>query len=142
MPYQVLEHTADIGLSVVARDLLSLFRDAAEGFFQLVTDVASLKKSPPVLSHDVEINFQEDNAEELLMHWLQELLFIFSVRHLVLVEYRFISLTPLMTKLKAKAIEFDPKRHVSRHEVKAVTHHQFYVRQTSGGWEARIIFDI
>ena len=142
MPYEVLEHTADTGLRVWGKDLPSLFRDAAEGFFELATDLSSLQKSQPVFYHEVEVNFQEDNAEDLFMHWLQELLFVFSVRHFVLTEYYFMTLTPMMLKLKAKAIQFDPKRHVSRHEIKAVTYHRFRVAKTHGGWEAEVIFDI
>lgn len=142
MPYEVIEHTADIGLKLWGKDLPSLFRDAAEGFFDLVTDLSLIQRSQPVFCHEVEMNFQEDNAEDLFMHWLQELLFVFSVRHFVLTEYVFVSLTPMMLKLKARALQFDPKRHVSRHEIKAVTHHRFRVAKVRGGWEAEVIFDI
>lgn len=142
MPYEIIEHTADVGLKLWAKDLPGLFRDVAAGFFNFLTDLSALEKSTPVFYHEVEVNFQEDNAEDLFMHWLQELLFVFSVRHFVLTEYYFVSLTPMMLKLKAKAIQFDPKRHVLRYEIKAVTYHQFHVAKTQGGWEAEVIFDI
>ena len=54
MPYEVIEHTADIGLKIWGKDLPSLFRDAAEGFFDLVTDFSLLQHSPPVFYHAVE----------------------------------------------------------------------------------------
>lgn len=142
MSYEIIEHTADIGLKLRTKDLPSLFRDAAAGFFSLLTDPPSLERSQPVFYHEVEVNFQEDNAEDLLMRWLQELLFIFSVRRFVLTECHFVTLTPMMLKLKARAVRFDPKRHVSRHEIKAVTHHRFRVAQVRGGWEAEVIFNI
>lgn len=142
MPYEIFEHTADIGLRIHAKDLNHLFQDAAEGFFDLVTDLEVLKKSKSLSLHEVEINLQEENVEELFMRWLQELLFIFSTRKAILVDYPFTSLTPILLKLKAKAIRFDPSRHESRHEVKAVTFHQFRVIQDASGWFAEVIFDI
>ena len=142
MPYETFEHTADIGLRVRAKNLDRLFKDAAEGFFDLVTDREAVKKSGSVPEQEIEINLQEENVPELLMRWLQELLFIFSVRRSVLLEYHFATLTPMILKLKATAVRFDPKKHPSRHEVKAVTFHQFRVVQESGGWLAEVIFDI
>ena len=142
MPFETFEHTADIGLRIKARDLNGLFKDAAEGFYSLVTDLDAFKSSKPDRILEAEMSFQEENAAELFMHWLQELLFYFSARKLVLLEYHFTSLTPMMLKLKAKAVRFDPKTHSSRHEVKAVTHHRFRVTQGKSGWEAEVIFDI
>ena len=142
MPYEIFEHTADIGLRIRAKDLNHLFADAADGFFNLVTDLSAIRQLGPENLHEVEVNFQEENAAELLMHWLQELLFIFSTRHSVLLEYHFITLTPMMLKLKAKAVRFDPAKHPSRHEVKAVTYHQFRVVQEKAGWLAEVILDI
>jgi len=142
MPYEVFEHTADTGLRIQARDLNGLFKDAAEGFYSLVTDLATVKAAPGAALQEVEMNFQEENAAELFMHWLQEVLFFFSARKLVLIEMKFVSLTPMILKVKGKAVRFDPKEHPSRHEVKAVTYHQFRVVQAPGGWEAEVIFDI
>ena len=142
MPFEMIEHTADMGLRIKSRDLGGLFRDAAEGFFELVTDPQAVKDSKARDFQEVEMNFQEENAAELFMHWLQELLFLFSTRKLILSEFNFTSLTPMILKLKAKGIRFDPRIHPSRHEVKAVTYHQFRVLQTKSGWEAEVIFDI
>lgn len=142
MPYEIFEHTADIGLRIKAKDLKGLFQDAAEGFYGLVTDFAVLKKSKADPVREAEMNFQEEDTAELFMRWLQEILFFFSARKLVLTHFNFITLTPVMLKLRAKAVRFDPAIHPSRHEVKAVTHHQFRVFQTPAGWEAEVIFDI
>ncbi len=142
MSYEIFEHTADVGLRIRSKDLNGLFEDAAEGFFNLVTDLAEVRKLGSPTSYEIEMNFQEENAAELLMHWLQELLFLFSTRRSVLLEYHFITLTPMMLKIKAKAVRFDPAKHPSRHEVKAVTHHQFRVIREKSGWLAEVIFDI
>lgn len=142
MPYELFEHTADIGLRVRAKDLTGLFKDAAEGLFELATDPRAVRSAPGGEVREVEMNFQEENAAELFMHWLQELLFFFSARNLVLTDPTFISLTPMMLRMKGKGVRFDPAKHPSRHEIKAVTHHGFRVTQIRGGWEAEVVFDI
>ena len=100
MPYKTFEHTADIGLKISATDLKGLFKNAAEGFYNIVTDLDAVKNSPNPSTQKVEMNFQEENAAELFMHWLQELLFFFSARKLILLDFNFISLTPMVFKLK------------------------------------------
>jgi SHS2 domain-containing protein len=37
---------------------------------------------------------------------------------------------------------FDPSRHTSRGEIKAVTYHQLTVEKVSQEWRTRIIFDV
>jgi SHS2 domain-containing protein len=37
---------------------------------------------------------------------------------------------------------FDPNRHISRGEIKAVTYHQLTVENDGKKWRARIIFDV
>ncbi|OQA58217.1 MAG: hypothetical protein BWY42_00179 [Candidatus Omnitrophica bacterium ADurb.Bin277] len=142
MPYEIFEHTADIGLRLEAGNLEGLFRDAASGFFELSTDYAAFKNPSGETIQPVEMNFQEENAEELFMRWLQELLFFFSARRLVMVDIRFITLTPLMLKMKGSAVRFIPHKHAARYEIKAVTHHRFRVARTKSGWEAEVVFDV
>ena len=142
MPCEVFDHTADIGLRIKSKSLNGLFKDAAEGFYGLVTDLQTVKDSKPDRVQEVEMNFQEENAAELFMHWLQEVLFFFSSRNLVITNFNFISLTPMILKFRGSAVRFDPQKHPSRHEVKAVTYHQFRVVWAKGGWEAEVIFDI
>lgn len=142
MPYETVEHTADIGLRITAQDLKGLFRDAAEGFFELVTDLRAIKGTDSGSSQEIEIDFREEDAPGLFMRWLQEILFMFSARKLVLTDPDFIRLTSTALTAKAKGVRFDPRVHPSRHEIKAVTYHRFRVAETASGWEAEVIFDI
>lgn len=142
MPYEIFEHTADIGLRVRAKDLPCLFKDAADGFYSFLTDLEVIRKIGPKDFREIEINFQETDTAELFMHWLQELLFAFSARRLIPLNYHFVTLTPVMVKMKAQAVRFDPEKYPSRHEIKAVTHHQFRVVREKSGWLAEVIFDI
>ena len=48
------------------------------------------------------------------------------------------------TKLLASVLgeKLNPDRHEIYTEVKAVTYHQLYIKETNSGWEAQVIFDL
>jgi SHS2 domain-containing protein len=135
--YEVIEHTADIGLRIYGRDLQELFRHAALGLFNLMTDVGKIKTQ-----ESRTFCLQSQNAGNLLLSWLRELLFTFSVEKWVFKEIVFKNLTERQLEAIATGERFDPKRHEQRSEVKAVTYHQFKLEKRKTGWVAEVIFDI
>ena len=141
-PYEILEHTADVGLRVYATNLEELFTHAGLGLFDLITDVPQLvrREKGNVLSSVLEL--REANVSDLFLKWLRELLFLFSSKRLVFFRYDFQKLTPTELRATAWAKKFDPKRDEQRHEVKAVTYHQFKLEKKEEGWIAEIVFDI
>src|SRR5438270_13609910 len=82
--YEPFEHTADLGLRVRAADLDSLFADAGRGLFSLM--VANLDAVG--LVEEVSLGVVGDELDYLLFDWLNELLFIFETRRLILVEFQ------------------------------------------------------
>jgi SHS2 domain-containing protein len=78
-----------------------------------------------------------------LFSWLRELVYLFSASSVVFTRFKFSALTSGRLEAVARGTPFDPARHVSKMEVKAVTRHQFSLSHTpAGGWEARVIFDV
>ena len=74
---EVFEHTADVGLRVRGRDLEDLFRTAAEGLFD---DIVANRQDV----RDVErecVSLVADSLAELLVAWLNELIFRCETRH-------------------------------------------------------------
>ena len=76
--YEVIEHTADVGLAAYGRDLCEAFANAAYGMFSLMTD---LRRVEEMVSRNVEI--ASDSQEELLVDWLNELLYLFDVDNII-----------------------------------------------------------
>ncbi len=141
MPFETFEHTADIGLRVRALTLDQLFQDAAQGFFDLVTDISQILRAMPQ-GQDLTLEVHAENTEELFLAWLKELLYVFSAQKKILYEYKTVLLEPNVFKTEAKFIPFDPKKHDARHEIKGVTRHRFKLIRTKNEWLAEIIFDI
>jgi len=76
---EVFDHTADLGLRIEADDLSDLFRTAAEGLFDVIT--ADRSTIRPRDEEPVELS--ADSTEQLLVDWLNELIFRVETRYAV-----------------------------------------------------------
>ena len=135
--YETFEHTADLGLRVRAADLDSLFADAGRGLFSLM--VANLDAVG--LVEEVSLGVVGDELDYLLFDWLNELLYIFETRRLVQVEFH-VHVSDGGVQATARGEPFDPSRHQSEHEVKAITYHELKVANEDSDWIAEVIVDI
>ena len=141
-PYEIFEHTADIGLKIHGRNLEELFRHAALGLFDLITDTAQIKASPNARPETVDLRLEAADEGELLLKWLRELLFLFSARKFVPYDFAFSEINSAALKARVSTAVFDPSAHEQKYEVKAVTYHEFKIRHDASGWHAQVILDI
>jgi SHS2 domain-containing protein len=128
-----IEHTADWAIRVRAKELSSLFEQAAKGMTDLigqVQDNTSLIPRP--------ITIQAADLETLLVSWLEELLFILETENLMLSSssVQLPSETQLLATIGLQPVEERWK------EIKAVTYHDLEVRETNEGFEVTIVFDV
>ncbi len=131
MPYQLIDHTGDIGIDVSAPTLEALFAEAGRALFEILVEASPGAGTPeefPVLGAD---------PPEELREFLAELLYRFSAERKVYGEF-----APAPGGIRAVAEPFDPARHAVRTELKAVTWHQLDARREKDGWIARVIFDV
>ena len=135
--YEVLDHTADIGLIVYGKDLKSLFQNAGEGFFDLITDLRTVRARV-----ERRIELGGESLERLMVDWLTGLLYLHDVEVLLFKEFTVESVGEDGLKAVVKGEPFQEKIHVIKTEVKAVTYHQIKVQQEQGGWKTQIIFDL
>ena len=135
--FSVFDHTADIGLVIYGKDLVSLFEYSGKGFFSLITDLRTVK---PRIEKRVELTGR--SLERLMVDWLSELLYLHDVEHLLFREFRVESVGEEGLKAVAKGEPFQDGVHRIKTGVKAVTYHQIRVEKRNGGWRARVIFDL
>ena len=135
--FEYFDHTADMGMRVSAPDLPTLFSQAALGMFNLITPLNQFEPSEAA-----EVLLEAPNVEELFWKWLRELHYFFSTQHLVMVKFEFREFSEKMVWATCWGQFFDPEKHTSEREVKAVTHHGFKIQKNEKGWEAEVIFDI
>jgi SHS2 domain-containing protein len=135
--YEYFDHTADMGVRVYGKDLTELFTEAALGMFNLIVPLEQFEPKDAI-----DVLLKAENAEELLWSWLRELHYLFSTQKLVFKEFEFQELSETVVWATCWGEYFDPEKHQSEREVKAVTHHGFQVAKEPEGWKAEVIFDI
>jgi SHS2 domain-containing protein len=133
------DHTADVGLRVTAGDLDDLFRTAAEALFDYV-----VVNRAEVRCTEVEtIALSAESADELLVSWLNELIFRSETTHRLYARFDVrVADDGLSLAAEIAGEPIDRLRHVLDHEVKAVTYHGLSLVQTESAWVAEVILDI
>ena len=135
--YEIVEHTADVGISVQAGTLEELFANAAYGMSDLLCKAETVCQSieRPIL---IEAN----DYEELMVKWLTELLFLFETEKLLFSEFQITEIDKTHLRAIARGELLSPDRHEMNFDIKAVTWYGLHVVRDDSQWTARIIFDI
>jgi len=135
--YEAFEHTADVGLEVRGRSMEDLFEQAAAGFIDLMFESDSVRPA-----QSIEVSAEGEEAEELLVAWLHEILFAFEAERFVTASAQVESLTQRKVTGKLRGEDFDAGRHEVRLVVKAVTYHGLEIERVGEGYQVRIVFDV
>ena len=135
--YEIIEHTADIGIRAFGRDLKELFINSAQGMFAVIADLGKVK-----IKKSIEIECKANNVEELLVSWLGELLYHFNVDEILLREFIVAEFDDNYLKAEAKGEKFEPTRHSLKSEIKGITYHNLKIEKKNELWQAEVIFDV
>ncbi|GAJ13288.1 unnamed protein product, partial [marine sediment metagenome] len=78
--FEILEHTADIGIAAYGKTKKEVFINAAKGMFEIIAgESRNLKEN----FYD-KIKLEADNPEGLFFAWLNELLYISETKLVIL----------------------------------------------------------
>jgi SHS2 domain-containing protein len=135
--YELFEHTADMGLRVRARDLQTLFREAAEGLFSIM--VEEMPRGEAGREHGFEL--RADSYDDLFFDWLNELLYTFHTEHELLRDFE-VEIDGMRLKATARGAPLELAASDHLREVKAITYHGLKVEPTDEGWLAEVVVDI
>jgi SHS2 domain-containing protein len=142
-PFEVLEHTADVGLKVYGRTLPELFVHAALGLVATAVEGKDERDDKPVTpAESVSLSARGADLEELLVNWLSEVLYFMDAEGWVFSEFRGIEWKGNSIQAEGCGYRLLPAERSRAVAVKAVTYHQISVRETTDGWEAVVYFDI
>ncbi len=135
-PFEVIEHTADVGIIAYGRSLEELFANAAIGMMSFLIDLASVR-----LVQQRTVTADADDREGLLIAWLNELLVLLNADGFVPGRFTVRDLTDTQLRAEVAGEPVDPTRHRFHLDVKAATYHSLEIKQ-DGLWQARVIFDV
>jgi len=127
-----VEHTADWELEVWAPGMAELLEEAARGMCELM----GVTVSEEARCHR-QVEIVADDREQLLMSFLEELLFIADSENLAFDGYMLrLHDGSLMARLEGGSILTRSK------EIKAATYHRLKIDETRRGLKTRVVFDV
>lgn len=133
--FDIIEHTADIGIIAYGADLKEAFASAAYAMFTLMADLDSVKES---ICRRIEV--EAEDIDGLLVSWLNELLYVFDVERTVFARFEVQSLSETVLKAEAYGETVDASRHSLRSGVKAATYHMLKIERNDG-YRLQVILD-
>ncbi len=138
--FEIIDHTADIGLIAYGKNKEQVFINAAKGMFEII---AGENKNLKENFYD-KIKLEADNLEGLLFAWLNELLYIGETRLVILNKFQIKELSDFQIKAEVEGMKINPPSVRMKREIKAVTYHRLEIKKDkeSGLWRAQVIFDI
>lgn len=90
----------------------------------------------------VELDVRASTASELLVAWLEELLYLSEVKSLALQKFAVADVSQTRVVGSAEGSGFGPDAITLGPAVKGISRHGLELRWTGGGWLARVIFDV
>jgi SHS2 domain-containing protein len=136
--YETIDHTADLGYICRAATLAGLFENCGVSFAEMVFGPGGGGESAVTKSIDVKAGA----TDELLVHFLNDLLFLWESEPFVPVEVTVSEISANHVCATVAGEKYDPAKHDVATEVKAATYHQLRVDETDDGWMAHVIFDV
>ncbi len=135
--FRVFDTTADTGLEIYGTTRGELFRNALRGLFHLITDLDRIEPR-----EEVTVETQGEDWVDLLVSWLNELVFLQDARGWLFKDCRVEELTPHRIKARCLGETFQEGKHPIKTLVKAATYHQAQVEESPQGFRARVVLDI
>ena len=139
--FELLEHLADAYVAAHGQSLEEAFENAALAMFEVMTDTQKIQTT---LKDNVTI--EEHDQKALLYSWLEQLLLKFEIEGKLYSKFEVKELLQIGKGWKLFATvfgeRFNPAKHVSKVEVKAVTYHQMEIGREDDGYVVKFILDL
>jgi SHS2 domain-containing protein len=135
--YTVIDHTADMGIEVEADSREAVFTTSGLAIFDLMFGLESI-------GGDVTkpLSVTAENPTELLVAWLNELLYSYAVEKMIFSSFTGVRLGEREFRAVGCGEYYDPGKHRCDLEIKAATYHDVSLAFIEGRWRVRVIFDV
>ena len=149
--FEILEHTADVGIRAQGASLEELFEQASRGLAEIIGiwNPSSASGTGDGRAEEHLIDLQAPDLGALLVDWLQEIVYVSDVRD------------GFLSRVEANAVRdaddegaegcaaagrlwLEPRigEQAEGTAVKAITYHRLKVAPTPAGWTAEVFIDV
>ena len=136
--FQILEHTADVGIRAEAVDLPGVFEQATLGLLDIVGTWAP----GAAAAEQVDLEVEADDLGALLVDWLGEVIWLGDSRDAVVTSIDLDDVTERRAAGRLGIAPRDEAAYEGGTQVKAITYHRLAVEQTDDGWSATVYVDV
>ena len=138
IPFEYLEHTADIKFRAYGKTPAEMLSNAAAALFKSMVEPATI-----VVKENWKVELKAFDLEDLAYQWLSEIVFLFETESAVFATFSVKLQQNGAWKLQGEigGERIDLKRHAFENEVKAITRHKFGI-QKNDVWCIQVILDV
>ncbi|MBS7646089.1 MAG: archease [Candidatus Bathyarchaeia archaeon] len=140
-PYELLEHAGDAYIAAHGGTLGEALENAARAMFDVMTDIGTVEAAVKD-----EFTVEAGDEVELLHEWLNKLLIAFDIEGKLYSKFKVKEIGGgdggILLRAEAYGEPFNPSKHPSKVEVKAVTYHKMDVERRDGEVTVRFILDL
>jgi SHS2 domain-containing protein len=132
--FEIIEHTADVGIRAFGSTLEELFEQATLGLVEII----GLGTRQPGVDEPVSVT--ADDLGGLLVDWLSEVLYLHEVRDSLLGGVHLDEVTEHRAAGHLTLVQRAGE--VEGTQVKAITYHRLKVERGRDGWMAQVYVDV
>ena len=133
--FQLIEHTADTGLTAYGNNLAEAFASAAFGLFSIIAELNRVREL-----ESLEVVVNANDAESLLFNWLNHLIYVFEVKRFLCKRFDMTEFNEHNLKATCWGERYDPSRHQLKLGVKSATYHMLKIDGEKN--RVQVIFDV
>jgi len=134
--FEIVNHTADVGIIAYGGDINQAFANAAKALFSLITELDDVEE---ILHRDIELTAPDE--ESLLVEWLNQLIYLFDTENIVFKRFDVTKLNNTQLEARSYGEKVDSSKHRLKTGVKAATYHMLKVDK-GDGCRVQVLFDI
>lgn len=133
--FRVLPHTSEVGLWIGGRDYKTFLKNAALGLFNILG--VENTPGPPFIQEKIQLS--GISREEILVDWLNELIFLITTKGLFPSHIHFLQCDDRAVHVALELVLLKKRPAI---ELKAATYHALRVDRERGVFSARVILDV
>lgn len=122
--FKIIEHVSEAGVEATGRDLRKAFANAALGMFSIIVELETVEPK-----ENVQVEVEAPNREDILVSWLNELIYRFEAQSWVFCKFEVMELTDTHLKAKCWGEKADEHKHRFKTGVKSATYHALKVQK-------------
>jgi len=139
--FELIEHTADVGVNIFGKNLEELFENAAFGMYNIIC--SNFEQILPKINYLNSLN--EIDLETLLVSFLNDLLFQTFTNKILFCKFSIIELKEKQNmwfiSYECSGEEYQKDKHGILTELKSATFHQLKIKKENNLYTTTIIFD-